>query len=436
MVNTLQSGDEWANAKWKQMYDVSEDMFNSIYSRLGVLFPDGVKGESAYNEMIPDVIKELETKGLVTTVDGGALGSFTGAQEAMLTNRETGEAFEMPLILQKSDSAFGYDSTDAAAIRHRAVDLRLDWIVYVTDVGQATHFALIFALAKNAGWITSSCYQGKTLEEQKALQKEFDGLTPSCLPRADHVKFGLVQDKNGQKFKTRAGKSEKLVDLLDEAVSRMATILKERVEAESTSLEMKDVDRVAAVVGYAAIKYSDLKNQRELNYRFDYDKMLDPKGDTAVYLLYSYARLSSILRKAQDMCGTSVNDVDLSAVSVYRYHVADKKFGGAPAPQDAKPTKDESIEWKLCRHLRRFDDVMHTSVSTLEPHHVCAYLYQLSVLNSQFLAQHRLLVPSQKDDSFFLDPIKGDDRLVMLECSRLVMRRCFEVLGITPLERI
>eukprot|EP00899_Mesostigma_viride_P012555 jgi/Mesvir1/212/Mv13556-RA.1 len=256
-VVKLQSGDESSLATWRRICELSRREFEQIYSRLGIKIQE--KGESFYNPFIPDTLKELQSRGL-TQVSEGALCVFL-------------EGESVPLIVQKSDGGFNYASTDLTALRYRIAQERANRVIYVTDVGQKQHFSMVFEAAKLAGWLQS------------------DGA-----PRLDHVGFGLVLGDDGKRFRTRSTEVVRLVDLLDEAKQRCLTQLKERGNLEEGITE-EELEAAAAAMGYGAVKYADLRGNRLSNYTFNYDRMLDLKGNTAVYLLYAHVRIASIIRK-------------------------------------------------------------------------------------------------------------------------------------------
>merc|ERR1712151_841274 len=192
-VVDLQSGSEFARSAWQKICDVSRVAFNNIYRRLNVTLEE--RDESFYNSLIPPLVVELTDRGLCRESDG-AMCLFTP------------KVADIPLMAVKSDGGFGYDSTDLAAIYHRIFVMRADWIVYITDLGQETHFHMVFDAAEQAGW-------------------HRPGVT-----RVDHMGFGVVQGEDKKKFKTRSGETVKLSDLLDEAVERALVEIKSRVEEQ------------------------------------------------------------------------------------------------------------------------------------------------------------------------------------------------------------
>jgi arginyl-tRNA synthetase len=189
--------------------------------------------------------------------------------------------FDIPLIVRKSDGGYGYDSTDMAALSYRLRDLQREWLIYVTDAGQASHFHMCFDAVKAAGWVDKQ--------------------------RLDHIGFGVVCGEDNKRFKTRAGVTVKLIDLLNEAKERMLKQLTARAEEGKTPLQGDELAQAAEIIGFGAVKYFDLKQHPSTNYIFSYDRMLDTKGDTAVYLLFAYARVASILRKVRKLHAPNVS---------------------------------------------------------------------------------------------------------------------------------
>lgn len=262
MVVQLQGGEEQATKAWNLICDISRTFFLKIYERLDVT--NNEFGESYYNGMIPSVIQELEEKGLIK-VDDGAKCLFV-------------PKIKQPLIVEKSDGGYGYDTTDLCAARHRLLTLKADRIVILTDQGQGPHFNLIYRAAELAGWAVPGVH------------------------RQDHMGFGLINKADGSKMSTSDGGNVKLGDLLDEARDRAAEQIRSRLtgddESAKTKLDETDVMRVAEIMGVSSVKYFDMRQSRTQNYKFNYDNILNPKGDTAVYLLYSYARICSMIRKS------------------------------------------------------------------------------------------------------------------------------------------
>jgi arginyl-tRNA synthetase len=243
-VVALQSGDPLSRQLWRELVAQSERYFLDVYARLGItLGPDDFAGESRYQDDLEAVVAGLTEKGLLTESDGALCAfpaGFAGRDGAPL-----------PLIVRKADGGFGYAATDLAAVRHRVGELGADWMLYVVGSPQRIHFQMVFAVAREAGWLP-------------------DGVI------AEHIGFGSILGADGKMLKSRAGGTIKLAGLLDEATARASE----------------------PAIGIGAIKYADLSGDRMGDYVFDWDRMLASTGNTGPYLQYAYARIRSLFRKA------------------------------------------------------------------------------------------------------------------------------------------
>uniref|UniRef100_A0A2P2M3B8 arginine--tRNA ligase n=1 Tax=Rhizophora mucronata TaxID=61149 RepID=A0A2P2M3B8_RHIMU len=312
-VVCLQGGDTKYRQAWAQICEISRKEFDKVYKRLGVHLEE--KGESFYNPYIPGIIEALDNQGLIEESEGARVIVVEG--------------HNIPLIVVKKDGGYNYASTDVTALWYRLNEEKAEWIIYVTDVGQQDHFHMVFKAAKRAGWLP-------------------DG--ESMYPKANHVGFGLVLGEDGKRFRTRATEVVRLVDLLDEAKSRSKKELVGRGRANEWTEE--ELEQTAEAVGYGAVKYADLKNNRLTNYTFNFDQMLDIKGNTAVYLLYAHARICSIIRK-------SGKDEDELI-----------RMGNV--------VLDHPDERVLGLHLLRFGETVEEACTNLLPNVLCEYLYNLS----------------------------------------------------------
>jgi len=316
-VVELQSGDPETVRLWHLLIAESEQYFDRVYEKLEVLLTDDdIAGESFYNSMLADVAEELENKGLAV-VDDGALCVFPPG----FTGRD-GKPF--PLMVRKSDGGYGYDATDLAALRYRINELKGDRVIYVVDARQSQHFALLFAAGEMAGW----------LDERH---------------RAEHVAFGSVLGANGKPLKTRAGDNVKLIELLDEAILRAETVVREK----NPDLDADTRAEVARKVGIGAVKYADLSNDRVKDYVFDFDRMLAFDGNTAPYLQYAYARIQSVFRRTE---------------------------GAEPGPM----LIGEPEERALALALTGFDAAVAAAADTLQPHKLATYLFDLAQAFTSF----------------------------------------------------
>jgi arginyl-tRNA synthetase len=295
----------------------------------------------------------------------------------------------LPLIVQKSDGGFNYATTDLAAIRYRFTPPPegdgASRVIYVTDAGQASHFAGVFQVARRAGWIPPH-------------------------GRVDHVPFGLVQGDDGKKLKTRSGDTVRLKDLLDEAVERAEADLRRRLAEEGRQESEDFIQQVATTVGLAAVKYADLSTNRITNYQFSFDRMLALSGNTAPYLLYAVVRIAGIARRGGDLAGAG------SAGA-----------GGGAATGALELHFSEPQEWALIRELLKFDGVIAEVETELLPNRLCSYLFELSQVFNRFYDQ----VPVLKAD----EPSRSS-RLALCRLSADTLRLGLGLLGIPTLERM
>ncbi|CAN1331038.1 Arginine--tRNA ligase, chloroplastic/mitochondrial [Linum perenne] len=359
-VVRLQAGEKRYKDAWAQICAISRKEFDSVYKRLKVELEE--KGESFYNPFIPSVIDGLTNQGLVKESEGARVIFLEG--------------FNIPLIVVKSDGGYNYASTDLTALWYRLNEERAEWIIYVTDVGQHQHFEMVFKAAKNAGWLPTE---------------------PNKYPKTSHVGFGLVLGDDGKRFRTRSTEVVRLVDLLDEAKNRSKNELIPRVKDKEWTEE--ELDQTAEAVGYGAVKYADLKNNRTTNYTFNFDQMLNDKGNTAVYLLYAHARICSIIRKS----GKDVEELKKTGILSLEH-------------------QDERV---LGLHLLQFSEIVEEACTNLLPSVLCEYLYNLSENFSKFYTNCKVIGSAEETS-----------RLLLCEATAIVMRKCFFLLGITPVYKI
>ena len=243
---------------------MSMDYLHRIYGRLMVTLTDAdIRGESFYNDLLADTAARLEDEGLAVYSDG-ALCAFPPG----FTGRE---GRPLPVIIRKRDGGYNYSTTDLATIRYRVDVLHCDRAIYVVGSDQTLHFQMVFAVAREAGWIPPGV-------------------------RFEHAQIGLVSAPDGGRLRTRSGDNVQLGDLLTEAVDRARGILTE-LEAPAR-FEPAELDAIAEAVGIGAVKYADLSTARESAYVFDWDRMISFRGNTGPYLQYATARIRSIFRRA------------------------------------------------------------------------------------------------------------------------------------------
>jgi arginyl-tRNA synthetase len=331
-----------------------------------------VRGESAYNDDLPQVVEDLKRVGLATESNGAVCVFPPGFK--------TKEGEPLPFIIQKSDGAYLYATTDLAALRYRVDVLKADLIVYVTDARQIQHFQMLFKVAEMAGWDRRD---GKKVE-------------------LVHVPFGSVLGEDGKPLKTRSGENVKLKELLDEAVERARAV----VEEKNPDLPPEQKAKIAEAVGVGAVKYADYSNNRTSDYVFSFAKMLAMDGNTAPYMQYAYARVKSIERKAESK-GVSVPDElrDLGNLDL-----------------------SEPTELDLGKHVVRYAEAIESAAADYRPNYLTAYLYELAQRFSAFYTECPVLDAP---------PAKRPTRLLLCDLTaKTIKHGLSQLLGIQVVEQM
>ncbi len=317
----LQSGDVENLSIWHEMIALSQRQFDEIYGRLGVKF-DHTLGESFYNPHLKSVVQELRDCGIARESEGAICIFTDGAvppKDDPFLKQEDGEWHPHPALIQKSDGAANYMTTDLATLVHRMATWQPDEIIYVTDGRQQLHFRQLFATFRR--W------------------------KPAATTRLAHVWFGSVLGEDGKPFKTRSGETVKLAGLLDEAEERAFKVVAEK----NPELPVEKQREIARTIGLGAVKYADLLPNRQTDYIFSWDKMLALQGNTAPYLQYAYTRVQSIFRKAGVASGV-----------VTEFRLA--------APE----------EFALAKHLLNFGLSLEAVAAEHRPNYLCNYLSELA----------------------------------------------------------
>ncbi|XP_055535392.1 probable arginine--tRNA ligase, cytoplasmic [Wyeomyia smithii] len=368
-VVKLQSGDPASLKAWTLICDVSRREFQRIYDRLDVTIIE--RGESFYQKRMEVIVEELSSQGFLEEDDGRKI--MWGE------NREA-----IPLTIVKSDGGFTYDTSDMAAIKQRLQEEKGEWLIYVTDAGQATHFQVVFSCARRAKILDPTVH------------------------RVDHVGFGVVLGEDGKKFKTRSGDTIKLTELLDEGLKRSLNKLldKERDKV----LTPEELKAAQESVAYGCIKYADLSHNRNNEYIFSFDKMLEDKGNTAVYLLYAYTRIRSIARNCG---GDFANGIEKVIAST-------------------KLSLEHEKEWKLAKVLLKFTDVMKLISENLCLHHLCDFVYEVSTTFTEFYDVCYCIEKNKQGEIVKINA----GRVLLCEATSRVLKKCFHILGLKPLHKI
>jgi arginyl-tRNA synthetase len=362
----------------------------AVYERLGVqLKPQHIRGESAYNDDLPKVVEALNAMGLVT--------ESRGAQCVFLPEFKGKDDEPFPFIVQKSDEGYLYATTDLAAIRYRVGELKADRVLYVVGAPQALHFRMLFAVARKAGF------------------------TPENVS-LEYIPFGTVMGADGKPFRARAGGTVKLMDLLEEAVTK-ALELVERKNADDVAANraqpLTDEARkdIAETVGIGAVKYADLSQNRASDYVFSWDKMLSMVGNTAPYMQYAYARIHSIVEKAQKAgTGDSGPGTGTASLSGPRSPVPSPVF-----------VLSHPAERALAVKLLQFAETIQAVGEECLPNILCAYLYDLAGLFMGFYENCPVLQSAE--------PLRAS-RLAMCDLTGRVIQKGLALLGIGTIERM
>lgn len=377
-VVKLHNNDKDTRSVWKEFVKESRRHYQLIYETLQInLIYKDERGESFYKDMLKGVVEELKEKGLAEESEGAVCVfpvDSTGSPQAGFKDKE-GEP--LPFIIQKSDGAYLYATTDLAALKYRVEKLKADRIIYVTDARQKLHFEMLFAVARMAAWAK---------DETELV----------------HVTFGSVLGENGKPLKTREGENVKLKELLDEAVQRAETI----VEEKNPDLPTNKKAQIAKAVGIGAVKYADFSNNRTSDYVFSFNKMLAMDGNTAPYMQYAYARIKSIERKAQ----TKDVDVETELTGLKELSLT------------------EPAELDLAKHLIRYGEAIQDSIADYKPNYLTVYLYELAQKFSVFYTNCPVLDAG---------PDKRPTRLLLCDLTAKTIRHGLsELLGIEVVEQM
>jgi arginyl-tRNA synthetase len=359
----LQGGDEENLRIWREMISLSESQFQRIYARLGITF-DYQLGESYYNPRLQGVVRELAGRGLARPSEGAMAVFFDDLQELK----------DNPALVQKSDGGFNYTTTDLATLQFRGEGgswgAKPDDIIYVTGAPQQLHFKQLFVI--------------------------FRLWHPESNIKLAHVWFGSVLGEDGRPFKTRAGDTVRLEDLLDEAEERAFQVVAEK-NPELSPAEQREIARV---VGLGAIKYADLSQNRQSDYIFSWGKMLSLQGNTAPYLLYAYTRVRSIFRKGgETAAGGAGTDIALHAAE----------------------------EMTLARHLLNFGLALEGAAGEYRPNFLCAYLHELAGHFARFYENCPVL---KSEGTARLS------RLALCDLTARVLKQGLDALGIETTEQM
>lgn len=365
-VTLLQSrSDEPTMAIWQRLVDQSAEYFDVVYGKLGILLDRGdIVGESFYQPYMPAVLERLDNAGLLAESDGAKVVWVPG-----FTNRE-GEP--LPLIVQARTGGFNYATSDLACVIDRIERLKATLLVYVVGTPQSQHLQMVWKAAELLGV-----------------------LVPPA--RAVHVNFGSVLGEDRKMLKSRSGEPVMLLDLVDGALERGASLLAER----NPELPADEREELGRVIGIGALKYAELSSDRIKDYIFDWDRMLTFDGNTAPYLQYAHARICSIFRRA---------DVERAAV------------------RGTTPVITEPQERALALQLLGFDAAVHDTLDKYSPHKLCTYLFELAQAFTAFYEACPVLKQGHE--------ATRESRLALCDLTARTLDRGLGLLGIEAPERM
>ena len=355
----LHAGDEENRRLWDEFLPECLKALDAVYDKLGVTF-DKTLGESFYQPLLADVVADLKSSGLASDSEG-AVCVFIEGNDA-------------PFIVQKSDGAFNYATTDLATIRYRVNEFSADAMLYVVDTRQSEHFKLLFETANRWG---------------------YDGVD------FRHVNFGTVLGDDGRPFKTRSGDTVGLESLLDEAVARAYDVVVEN--DPNGELDEETRRSVAQAVGIGGIKYADLHHNRESDYVFSWDKMLARTGDTAAYIQYANARTNGIFRKG---------GIDRESLR----------------QTNSRIVLSHPNERALVLQIQSFGDVISSILTELRPNLLTQFLFETANSFSAFFRDCHVL--NEEDESL------RTSRLLLCDLTSRTLTLGLTLLGIDAPERM
>ncbi len=364
-VVKLQSGDTYFREMWRKLVDITMTQNQITYDRLNVtLTRDDVMGESLYNPMLPGIVADLKAKGLAVESEGATV--------VFLDEFKNKEGDPMGVIIQKKDGGYLYTTTDIACAKYRYETLHADRVLYYIDSRQHQHLMQAWTIVRKAGYV------------------------PDSVPLEHHM-FGMMLGKDGKPFKTRAGGTVKLADLLDEALERARRLVAEK----NPDMPADELEKLANAVGIGAVKYADLSKNRTTDYIFDWDNMLAFEGNTAPYMQYAYTRVLSVFRKA---------DIDEQALA------------------SAPVIISEDREAQLAARLLQFEETLTVVAREGTPHVMCGYLYDVAGLFSGFY-EHCPILSAEND-------AVRNSRLKLAQLTAKTLKLGLDTLGIETVERM
>ena len=363
-VVKLQGGDEYCRTMWRKLVDITMQQNQETYNRLNVtLTEDDVMGESLYNDMLPGIVSDLMARKIAQESEGAVV--------VYLDEFKNKEGDPMGVIIRKKDGGYLYTTTDIACAKYRHDVLHADRVLYYIDSRQHQHLMQAWTIVRKAGYIPESM----TLE---------------------HHMFGMMLGKDGKPFKTRAGGTIRLSDLLDEAVERAGKLIREK----NSDMAEDELKQLAEVVGIGAVKYADLSKSRTTDYIFDWDNMLAFEGNTAPYMQYAYTRVASVFKRA------GIDSTSLTLPIIL----------------------NDDRERQLAARLLQFEETITSVAREGMPHIMCSYLYELACLFSGFY-EHCPILSAETEEL-------RQSRLKLALLTQKTLKAGLDTLGIGTVEKM
>lgn len=357
-VIKLQNGNKESIKLWKKINLISQKEYTKIYKILNVKLIN--IGESFYKNNIAKIISYLNKNNIIKN---------SNSAKCIDLNNIKKYSSEPPIIIQKSDGGYNYSTTEIATLYYRINIQKANWIIYVTDAGQANHFDKIINLAKKIDLL-----KNKT--------------------KITHIKFGLMLEKDGTKIKTRSGNSEKLIDLIKTSIKEAKKIIEEKKHTES------NINKKAKIIGINSIKYADLSNNIQQNYKFEIKKMLNFNGNTAAFIMYAYARIISIKEKIEK--NTIKDIIKNTKLSLYT-----------------------EFEINICIHLLQYEETINKTILNLNPNILTNYIYKLAEKFHIFFHSCKII------NSDF-----QDSRILICEITRKTIKQSLKLLGLKTINKM
>ncbi|QQG46884.1 MAG: arginine--tRNA ligase [Candidatus Azosocius agrarius] len=344
---------------WKQIYKISTTSLKQIYTLLHIKILN--KGESFYNALLNNMVKNLQKKNLII--------QSNKAQCVFFKKYINKKKNLLPFIIKKSNESYNYATTDISTIKYRILSEKAQWLIYVTDTGQKLHFNMLF----------KSAYQAK-------LYKKIN--------KINHINFGLILKSNGKKFQTRAGKNEKLINLILLGYNKAKNI----IQIKNTTISKLALIQTSKKISINSIKYADLSCNPINNYKFNYNKMLNFNGYTASFISYAYARILSIKNNTNIKKNLIFNNIK---------------------------NNYSNEEWNLSLQICQFSEVISQTIKILNTHKLASYLYDLADKFHIFF--HICKVNNSEKQTF---------RLLLCNLTSKIINKCFFILSLKKINKM